>query len=115
MFTGAFTHFAVLQADGRRFIDNGDGTITDTRTHLMWEKKDGDDGPGGVGSPNYSDPHDVDNTYSWSISDVRPDGTAFTQFLGALNTCSVAMGSDGFAGHCDWRLPTASELAEVFF
>lgn len=115
VFTGAFTHFAVLQADGRRFIDNGDGTITDTRTHLMWEKKDGDDGPGGVGTPNYSDPHDVDNTYSWSISDVRPDGTAFTQFLGALNTCSAAMGNDGFAGHCDWRLPTASELGELFF
>jgi len=24
-----------------RFIDNGDGTISDTKTRLMWEKKTG--------------------------------------------------------------------------
>src|SRR5262249_21216953 len=25
---------------GPRYIDNGDGTVTDTETNLMWEKKD---------------------------------------------------------------------------
>lgn len=29
-----------LQLAGARFVDNGDGTITDTETHLIWEKKD---------------------------------------------------------------------------
>lgn len=38
----------------RAYIDNGDGTITDTRTGLMWEKKS-DDGT----------IHDKDNVYSW--------------------------------------------------
>src|SRR5215475_10798875 len=28
------------QSDGTRFLDNGDGTITDHKTGLMWEKKD---------------------------------------------------------------------------
>ena len=41
---------------------------------------------------------------------AAPDGTVFTQFLGALNTCFSTFGNDGFAGHCDWRLPTYEEL-----
>src|SRR5262249_769349 len=36
------------------FVDNGDGTITDTRTGLMWEKKDQS---GGL--------HDVNAHYVW--------------------------------------------------
>jgi hypothetical protein len=42
-------------------IDNGDGTVTDPDTGLMWEKKNGDDG-----SPDPSNLHDVDNVYSWA-------------------------------------------------
>src|SRR6059036_1572800 len=38
-----------------RFVDNGDGTVTDNQTGLQWEKKDGADGV-----ENYADPHDVD-------------------------------------------------------
>jgi len=73
-----------------RFVDNGDGTVTDNVTGLQWEKKTDD---GGV--------HDVDNTYTWtsSGSPYPPDGTAFTVFLANLNT------EPCFAGHCDWRLP----------
>ena len=43
-------------AQAQQFIDNGDGTISDTTTRLMWEKKTTD---GSV--------HDVNNTYTWSI------------------------------------------------
>src|SRR5215468_1884914 len=46
-----------------RFVDNGDGTITDHRTGLMWEKKDGLNG-----RPNEVDLHDADNTYQWAGS-----------------------------------------------
>jgi len=75
-----------------RFHDNGDGTITDNQTGLMWEKKDD---AGGI--------HDKDNTYTWSTgSPWNPDGTAFTAFLATLNTPPC------FAGHCDWRLPTSA-------
>src|SRR5262249_19397201 len=42
------------------FADNGDGTVTDNRTGLQWEKKDGDDG-----TVNEADLHDVDNGYAW--------------------------------------------------
>jgi hypothetical protein len=103
-----FAHFAALSLDAARFIDNGDGTVTDTRTGLQWEKKVAADS-----EANYGDPHDVDNTYTWSATGTAPDGTAFTQFLGALNTCVSPFGNDGFAGHCDWRLPTLEELKSI--
>jgi hypothetical protein len=37
------------------YVDNGDGTVTDSNTGLMWEKKSND---GGL--------HDFDNSYRWS-------------------------------------------------
>ncbi len=43
-----------------RFVDNGNGTITDRQTGLMWEKKTTD---GSI--------HDLYNSYSWS--DPQPD------------------------------------------
>ena len=53
----------------RSFTDNGDGTITDNTTGLMWEKKD-----------DFGGLHDQDNTYTWTS--VRctglADGTLFT-------------------------------------
>ena len=85
-------------ASDHRYIDNGDGTVTDSATWLMWEKKTTAVGSG----VNYADPHDVDNTYTWNVSGTPypPDGTAFTDFLFRLNT------EPCFAGHCDWRLPS---------
>ncbi len=80
---------------GPRFVDNGDGTVTDTQTGLMWEKKSDDDSI-----------HDKDNQYSWSLSDSSWgywDGTVFTDFLAALN-------AEAFAGCSDWGLPTLDEL-----
>lgn len=72
--------------DGPRFRDNGDGTITDTRTSLVWEKLSDDDSI-----------HDKDKKYPWpeTIAKIR-----------ALNGAS-------FAGHNDWRLPTVDELAAI--
>jgi hypothetical protein len=78
---------------GPRFRDNGDGTISDTRTGLMWEKKD--QAAGGI--------HYFGNLYEWSAHfGTAADGTIYTSFLATLNTPPC------FAGHCDWRLPTTA-------
>ena len=80
-----------------RFVDNGDGTITDRVTRLMWEKK-----------CRCSDSlHDVDRRMHWSF-----DGTAETiwDWLSAVNEEA----GSGFAGHDDWRVPNVKELYSLF-
>lgn len=94
-----------LRLSGVSLADNGDGTVTDPATRLVWEKKDD---LGGI--------HDKDNLYSWSATGTAPDGTAFTTFLGTLNGGASSDGttvSGCFANHCDWRLPTIAELQTI--
>jgi hypothetical protein len=69
------------------YTDNGDGTITDNNTGLVWEKQSGDGTIHGVG-----------NTYTWE--------NAFAVHVASLNTAN-------FAGHNDWRLPNYKELTSI--
>ncbi len=69
------------------YVDNGDGTVTDVNTGLMWEKLSND---GTV--------HDQDNTYTWA--------NAFAGHVATLNDAR-------FAGHDDWRLPNVRELQSI--
>ena len=96
-----------------RYLANGDGTVSDLNTGLMWEQKTGI-----LGTPNPSDIHDINNTYSWSAGvggGTMRDGTAFTGFLATLNndtasTNGVNAAITGcFAGHCDWHMPSVAE------
>jgi len=70
------------------YQDNGDGTITDLNTGLMWEKKSDD------GSIN-----DKDTTYTWD--------NAFAVHVAGLNS------GGGFAGYTDWRVPNYKELVSI--
>lgn len=67
----------------RSYTDNGDGTITDDRTGLMWEKNSND---GGINAFTVS--------YTWP--------NAFSK-IATLNSTT-------FAGYSDWRLPNIGEL-----
>jgi len=68
------------------YTDNGNGTITDNNTGLVWEKLTYD---GGI--------HDAYETYKWV--------DAFAK-IAALNAST-------FAGHADWRLPNVKELLSI--
>jgi hypothetical protein len=68
------------------YTDNGDGTITDNNTGLMWEKQSDD---GSI--------HDQDNPYIWA--------DAFDH-IDMLNATA-------FAGYTDWRLPNIKELLSI--
>ncbi len=69
------------------FLDNGDGTITDLNTGLVWEKKSDDDSI-----------HDKDLTYSF--------GDAAAVHVAALNSAT-------FADYDDWRVPNVKELGVI--
>ncbi len=97
--------YIALRLAGVRFIDNGNGTVTDLLTKLTWEKKTDD-----------SSVHDGDNVYTWSATIPTPNGTLFTSFLGTLNGNTSSDGgavSGCFAGHCDWRVPTTAEIETI--
>lgn len=89
----------------QRFVDNGDGTICDHQTGLMWEQKDAEDGV-----QDLNNPHDVDNRYTWTTGKGSASGTAFTDFLRRLNGVAAGQPSEQLAGYSDWRLPTSAEL-----
>jgi uncharacterized protein DUF1566 len=82
-----------------RHRDNGDGTISDLNTGLMWEKKSDD---GGL--------HDQDNAYFWD-NGCCGDGSEETiwDWLDDVN----GEAGEGFAGHADWRIPNMKELQSI--
>lgn len=71
----------------RSYTDNGDGTITDARTGLTWEKLAAD---GGI--------HDLGTGY---------DTTS------AVSVKIATLNATMFAGHTDWRLPNRHELESL--
>lgn len=71
----------LLRQAGRRFTDNGDGTVTDTQTGLMWSLLDST--------------ADLGKCLNYVNAE---------QYVAKLRT----------GGYKNWRLPTVSELAEIY-
>ena len=71
---------------GGRFVDNGDGTVTDNCTGLMWQK--------GTADVNGDGQSTVRDNVPWC------DALAYCENL-------------SFADHDDWRLPNVRELQSI--
>ena len=71
--------------------DNGDGTITDRKTGLIWKQcLEGQSG-----------------------SDCASSGVEIFSWQQALQRAQTVNSSGGFAGFSDWRLPTIKELSSL--
>lgn len=73
--------------NGVRFIDNGDGTITDMASGLMWAK----------------DPSQC------GVDFGTPGNPAQMNWESAIDACNNL----SYAGHTDWRLPNIKELLSI--
>ncbi len=72
---------------GSRFTDNGDGTVTDNLTGLMWVK----------------DPSELGGSWGY------PGSPNQMNWYDALNNCENLE----YAGYSDWRLPNILELESL--
>jgi hypothetical protein len=119
LYNGAF----ICKSAVPRYTVNGDGTVTDNLTGLMWQTESSDV---------------LNQTYTWTQSSPFADGSLFNNFLASLNggewyspdsalysiadvgagvTAQEIVTPNGandptpcFANHCDWRVPTRAEL-----
>ena len=106
---GAGDDGAVQAGATLAYVDNGDGTITDLNTGLMWERKvspnlDGPMIPCTDGTSWCAKPHDVDNVYTWTADGAG--GTAFngsvvTVFLDQLNNRCQADATTACSANAD--------------
>lgn len=86
--------------DAPRFVDNGDGTVTDNLTGLDWEQTTDD-----------SNVTDKDNVFSWEMA--RYSFLAGNPGHGMNHGYNSFSFVDCVAGKCDWRLPSVAELQTI--
>lgn len=97
------------------YTDNGDGTITDNNTGLMWEKQSQDNG-----MHHWQNLFNWENAYAVHLDRMNNKCDGFEGNPALLTTCNsnadcigVGNGLCGHAGHRDWRLPNRHELQSI--
>jgi len=79
-------------AQSTTFVDNGDQTISDQKTGLMWQKC----------------------SQGQSGSDCSGGSATAPAWTDALSYCETQIGTSGtFAGYSDWRVPNRNELQSI--
>ena len=81
-----------LSAPTARFVDNHDGTVTDSNTHMMWMRCS------------------VGQSWNGSACEKTP---APLSWQAAQEAATAADAQGGYAKHDDWRLPGIPELANI--
>jgi len=81
-----------LSAPDARYIDNGDGTLTDTKVNMMWMR--------------------CSLGQNWTGTSCAGTPSAYT-WQSAQDAAKELDEKGGFAGHADWRVPHIPELAMI--
>jgi len=83
--------------------------VQDNVTGLVWEMKNNMDF-----TPDYSNPNDADNTYTWCDTNPETNG-GYEGTCGDQDTQDFIekLNSSNFGGYNDWRMPTSKELASL--
>lgn len=89
-------------APASRFTDNGNGTVTDVRTGLMWQRC-----MVGYTFSNNGTPGNL------ADDACAPSATVTFLWQQALQDAVDSNAQGGFAGFTDWRLPNIKELISI--
>jgi hypothetical protein len=106
------SRFVKLSPDGTELPDNASlwAMVYDVTTELVWEMKNSRDF-----EPDYDNPHDGDNTYTWYDENTLTNGgdsgtpgagTDTADFIDLINMQQLG-------GFTDWRMPDCVELASI--
>ncbi len=89
-----YTNSIPASTPTQQFTNHNDGTVTDTKTNLMWKKCS----EGQTWNMGLDSCEGASSVYSWKA---------------ALEHTQTINGRGGFGGYMDWRVPNVKELLSI--